>query len=324
MRIPRRISADGLAAMLLVAAAVGLLATPYDGGACRNVAAAYALPAASLTPAATPGEPTALGDARAAVSAAQAHVDALSNTQADVDRAQQAAQQARDAADKAASDQFSNTSSSDADMAASQAQDDLDLAQSQVTDDQDMLTSWQQDAADSPGDSFYAQQIQQAQATLDADKAKLATAQEALQTAQNKQSASAAAATAAQQNADKLSAAADAAQKAADDAASTLAAQQSTAQENLNSAQSDEAQQEADYRTTVNDWSHSRRLESDHVTALNNVRSSCRTDGSRRATVAGIDLLLLAAIAAVQLAPQLRGLGRRAKAVPQRLRWRRR
>ncbi len=42
MRLPRRMTADGAAVVLLVTAAAVLVTTPYDGGVCRNVAAGTA------------------------------------------------------------------------------------------------------------------------------------------------------------------------------------------------------------------------------------------------------------------------------------------
>lgn len=323
MHLPRRITADGVAAVLLVSAAVLLVATPYDGGSCRNVASAYALPAASLEPAQPPTEPAALNDAREAVSTAQSEVTALAAKQADVDALQQAAEQARAAADKAAADQYSDTSSIDGDLAVTQAQGDVDLAESEVSSDQSMLTSEQQDAASYPDDPTWNQMVQDDQATLDAAKAKLGQARQALQKAQNQASASAAAVNARQHNADKLSADADAARKAADAAAGDLATQQSSAEEGLSAAESEEARQESAFTATVADWSHSRRLAADHVTALNNVRSSCRQTGTLRASVAGSDLVLLAAVAALHWAPGLRRLRTRVLPLPRLLRRRR-
>jgi len=320
MRLPRRITSDGAAAVLLVAAATVLVATPYDGGACRNVAAAYALPAASLAPADPPAEPAGLADARQAVTTAQAAVDALANKQADVDNAQQAAQQARAAADEAASSWATETSSIDDSVSVDQAQSDVDLAQLEVSDDQSMLQMDQQDAADFPGDSYWTQQIQQAQSQLATDQAKLSAAQQAYQEAQSKASASASAAKAAQQNADQLSARADSAEKAAEDAATNFAAQQSDARQSLSTAESREAGQESEYRATVADWSHERRMQGDHVVALNNVRSSCRDSGNWRAAVAAADILLLVVIAALRWAHRLRGVRIRVPALRARLR----
>jgi chemotaxis protein histidine kinase CheA len=320
MHLSRSLTVDGVAALVLTAAAAVLVTTPYDGGACRNVAAAYAVPAASLAPAQEPAEPAALTDARQAVSAAQADVAALASKQADVEKAQQAAQQARDAADKAASAQTTDTSSIDGDLSVTQAQDDEELAQTEVDDDQSYLQTTKQDAADFPGDSYWTQEVQQAQSELDAANAKLSAAQQALKQAKAQQSSAAAAAASAQKHADDLSAQADAAEKAAEDAESSYAAQQSQVEENLSAAQSRETAQEADYRTTVATWSHERRLESDRVVALNNVRSSCRADGTWRASAAGVDVVLLAAIVLVWFAPRLRRMGSRAWARRPRLR----
>ena len=320
MRLPRRITADGAAAVLLVVAAAVLVATPYDGGACRNVVAAYALPAASLSPADQPVEPAALVDARAAVATAQAAADALASKQADVDKAQQAAQQARAAADAADSGLATDTSSIDDSLSVDRAQSDVDLAQTDVSDDQSMLQLDQQDAAEFPGDSYWTQQVQQAQAQLATDQAKLSDAQQAYQKAQGQASAGAAAAKAAQQKADQLSAQADAAEKAAEDAATNLAAQQSDAQQNLSAAQSQEGEQESQYRAAVADWSHDRRIQSDHVVALNNVRSSCRESGNWRVAVAGADAFLLVIIGALRCAHRLRRVRIRIPALWARLR----
>jgi hypothetical protein len=320
MPLPRRITADGAAALLLGAAAAVLVATPYDGGACRNVVAAYALPAASLGPADQPGEPAGLADARQAVTTAQGAVDALTIKKADVDKAQQAAQQARAAADKAELGSATDTSSIDASVSVDQAQSDVDIAQSEVSDDQSMLQTDQQDAADFPGESYWTQQVQQAQSQLTADQAKLSAAQQAYQKAQGQASSSAAAAKAAQQNADSLSAQADAAEKTAEDAATNLAAQQSDAERSLSAAQSEEARQESDYRATVAGWSHERRMQGDHVVALNNVRSSCRESGTWRAAAAGADVVLLAALAVLRWAHRLRRVRIRVPWLPVRLR----
>jgi hypothetical protein len=312
MRLSRSLTVDGVAALLLTAAAAVLVTTPYDGGACRNVTAAYALPAASLTPAQEPTEPAALDQARRAVSAAQADVTALASKQADVQKAQQAAQQARDAADQAAAAESTDTSSIDGDLSVTQAQNDEELAQTEVDNDQSYLQMMQSDAADFPGDSFWAQEVQQAQSDLDTANAKLISAQQALAQAKDKQSSAAAAAAAAQKHAEELSSQADAAEKAAEDAESSYAEQQSQAEGNLSAARSRETAQEADYRATVASWSHERRLESDHVVALNNVRASCRADGTWRVSAAGADAALLAAVVLVRSAPGLRRVGGRA------------
>jgi hypothetical protein len=75
------------------------------------------------------------------------------------------------------------------------------------------------------------------------------------------------------------------------------------------------SQLEADHEIAVAEWSHEQRVAADEVTALNNVRASCRENGSWRAGVALLDVLLVAALALRRWPPRL----------PRRLRvpWRR-
>jgi hypothetical protein len=305
MHVPRRITSDGIAAVLLLAAAAVLVATPYDGGACRNVAAAYALPAASLPDADQPAEPASLAEARRALATAESDSTALANEQVDVGRAEKAAQDARAAADKADEDQYSTQYSGD-DYTVSAAQSEVDFAQSDVDSAQSWLQEVQQYVADDQYGIWTQQDVQQAQSQVDDANAKLAQAQQALQDAQAQAQASASAAAAAQQKAQQLDAAADAAEKAAAQAANDYADKQSQVSDELYSAQSQEDEAEASYRATVADWSHQRRLQADHVAALNNVRASCRGNGDWRAAVAGVDVLLLAILGVRRWWPRLR------------------
>jgi hypothetical protein len=304
MAFPRRVPADGVAAALLLSAAVVLVATPYDGGSCQNVAAAYALPAASLAPAEQPAEPASLTEARAALASAQSDSDGLADEQTSVDRAQQAATDARAVADKADMDQYSTDYSTD-DYAVSSAQSDVDSAQSAVDSAQSWLETVQQYVADPSNDGIWTQQdLQDAQSEVDDANAQLTEAQQALQETQARAAASESAAAAAKQKAERLDAAADAAEQAAGKAADDLAEKQSEVQAELYLARSQVSQEEADYRSTVADWAHQRRVAGDHIAALNNVRASCRQNGTWRAAVAGADVVLLAALGLRRWAPR--------------------
>src|SRR3954453_16817301 len=102
--LPRRVTADAIGGLLLVGAAAVLVATPYDGGSCTNVVAAYGLPAASLPDAEPPTASPALAEAHDAVIAAGADVTQLESEQAAVDDLYVAAEEARTAADEAQDD----------------------------------------------------------------------------------------------------------------------------------------------------------------------------------------------------------------------------
>ena len=104
MTLIRRMTADPVAGLVLVSAAAVLLATPYDGGSCTNVAAAFALPAASVPDAEPPQPSPALADAYATMSTAKAEVTEVEREQADVDELYAAAEEARAAAHEAQDD----------------------------------------------------------------------------------------------------------------------------------------------------------------------------------------------------------------------------
>jgi hypothetical protein len=113
MGLPRRITADAAAGLMLVGAAAILIATPYDGGSCRNVLAAYAVPPTSLPEGSAPAKPAALADAQRAVTAADAEAADLQSEQAKVGQAQADAQKAREAASEAESDLWDSSYASD-------------------------------------------------------------------------------------------------------------------------------------------------------------------------------------------------------------------
>ena len=315
MGLPRRISADIGAGLLLVGAAAVLLATPYDGGSCANVAAAYALPAASLPSAQPPGVPSALAESQRAVTAANADVTELKSEQAKVDQLDAAAQEARAAANAAQNDLWTSPYGSDYSSDTYMAQLDVDSAEGAVGRAEDWL-AYVKDEMTSTW-AFYDQaDVDSAQADVDKANADLADAQAALTQAKNEEATRETKAATAEASAEQLDASADAAEQAATDAARDLSDRQSAAGSRLSSARSRVAQLEADHAIALADWSHEQRVTADHVTALNNVRASCRQNGSWRAGVAVLDVLLVAALALSRWSPRL----------PSRLRlpWRRR
>jgi hypothetical protein len=306
MQLPRRISADVGAGVLLIGAAAVLLSTPYDGGSCRNVAAAYALPAASVPDAQRPESPTALADARRAVDAADTELVRLATEQSEVEAAYTAAEQARAAAHEAESDRWASSYSSDYYSTTYSAELDVDLAESAVESAGDWLEYVQESAADTSEWAMYDEQdVQDAQEDLDEAQADLAEAEDALAEAQGEDAAQESEAENAEATAEQLDAAADAAEQAAADAADDLAARRSAAEDRLYTAESRVAELEADHQLALAEWSHEQRVAADEVTALNNLRDSCRENGGWRAGVALLDLVLVAALALRRWTPQL-------------------
>jgi hypothetical protein len=311
MGLPRRITADATAAVLLVGAAAVLLATPYDGGSCNNVLAAYALPAASLPDVKAPAKPEALAGAHRAVTAANSELMELEGQQAEVDRAQAAAEQAREAAIEAESDRWGSSFSNSYYSDTYGAELDVDLAESMVESAEDWLSYVEESAADTSEWSFYTEtDVQAAQDDVDDARADLAEAESALAQAQREDSARESEAADAEATADQLDAAADAAEQAAADAASDLAARESAAHDRLYAAQSRVAELEAGHEVARAEWSHEQRVAADEVTALNNVRASCRENGGWRAGVAVLDVVLVGALLLRRWTPRMPALRR--------------
>jgi hypothetical protein len=306
MRLPRRITADAAAGLMLVGAAAILLATPYDGGSCRNVLAAYALPATSLSDENAPARPAALANAQRAVTAANAEVTDLQSEQANVDQAQAEAQKAREAATEAESDVWDSSYLSDYSSSTYSAQLDVDLAESKVESAEDWLDYVQDSAADTSGWAIYDQaDVDDAQADVDDARANLAEAKAALADAQSEDTARESQAANAESTAEQLDAVADAAEQAAADAAADLSDRESRAQDRLYAARSRVDDLEAGHAIAVADWSHERRVAADEVTALNNVRASCRENGGWRAGVALLDVVLVGALVLRSWAPRV-------------------
>jgi hypothetical protein len=325
MHLPRRVSADGVAALLLLAAAAVLLATPYDGGACRNVAAAYALPAASLQDAEPPGQSPALTSAALAAEKAESDTAALEAERAEADKAREAAQQARQAANDAESELYAPSFSTDY-VSVYASESEVSYAKTMVRSAEDWLDIVQEGAADtSPYGSFYDQQdVQRAQEDLDDARAKLTAAQGELEQARKDEAAQKSSAESAEQKAKDLDAAADAAEQAAADAATTLADHESDVEQRLWDARSQLAALEDEHKVALAAWSHEQRLAGDDVTALNNVRASCRENGAWRAGVALVDVVLLAVLALRRWGSRLRGVHFRLPRPRLRLPWPRR
>jgi hypothetical protein len=306
MRLSRRITADAAAGLMLVGAAAILLATPYDGGTCRNVLAAYAVPATSLSDENAPGRPPAFADAQRALAAADTEVADLQGEQATVDQAQAEAQKARDAATEAESNLWESSYPTDYNSSTYSAQLDVDLAESKLESSKDWLKYVQDDAANTSGWSFYDQtDVDSAQKDVDDARAALTDAKGALADAQSGDAARESKAASAQSTAEQLDAAADAAEQAATDAARDLASRQSAAEDRLYTARSRVDDLEAAHAVAVADWSHERRIAGDRVTALNNVRSSCRENGGWRAGVALVDVVLVAVLVLRRWTPHL-------------------
>ncbi len=303
MGLPRRISADALAGLVLVSAAAVLLATPYDGGACTSVSAAYALPAASVPDAEAPEPSPALADAHAAVDAAEAEVTELERQQDSVDGLYAAAEEARAAANEAQDDLWQSSwsgYSSDTHL----AELDVDVAESAVESAEDWL-AYVQGELDSEW-AFYTQaDVDEAQADVDEARADLAEAEAALARARGEEAARESEAADVEATAERLDAAADEAEQAATDAAADLHDRQVAAEDRLYSARSRAAGLEADHEVAVAEWSHDQRVAADEVTALNNVRDSCRENGAWRAGVALVDVLLATALVLRRWTPRL-------------------
>jgi hypothetical protein len=304
MGLPRRLTADAAAGLLLVGAATVLLATPYDGGSCSNVLAAYALPAASLPDEKPPARPSALADAERAVSAANTEVAELESEQAAVDELYAAAEKARTAANDAQSDLWESSFSYDYSSDSSLAELDVDFAENAVESAEDWL-AYVQEEMNSEW-AFYTQaDVDDAQADVDEARAELAEAEAALSEAQSEEAAKESAAANAEATAEELDAAAEAAEQAATDAAADLYDRQRAAEDRLYSARGLVAELEAGHAVEMAEWSHDRRVAADDVTAQNNVRESCRENGGWRAGVAVLDVLLVAALVLRKWAPRL-------------------
>ena len=132
MRLPRKLTADAVAGLLLIGAAAVLVATPYDGGSCTNVVAAYAVPTASVSAEDRPDKPRALADAQRDVTTANAALADLEAERAEVESLQEAAQAARDAAAEAQSDLWDMPYSSSYSSDSYSAEWDVDIAESAV------------------------------------------------------------------------------------------------------------------------------------------------------------------------------------------------
>jgi hypothetical protein len=304
MGLPRRITADAAAGLLLIGASAVLLATPYDGGSCTNVAAAYALPAASLPDADRPVLPAALGDASRAVTDADAKIRELEGEQAEVDAAYAAAEEARAAAVEAEEDVWESSFTSDYSSSTSSAEWEVESAEYGVESAEDWLAYVQEDL-DSEWAIWTQADVDEAQADLDEARADLAEAQATLAQAQSEDAAEEAQAADAEATAEELDAAADAAEQAAADAASSLSARESAAQDQLYSARSRVADLESGHAIALAEWSHDQRVAADEVTALNNMRASCRENGAWRAGVAVLDVLLVGVLVLRRWTPRL-------------------
>ena len=303
MNLARRIAADAVGGMLLIGAAAVLLATPYDGGSCGNVLAAYAWPASSVSEAEPPRESPALADAYDAVSAANAEVAELETEQAEVDAAYAAAEEARAAANDA-QDAAWESSYSDYSSDSYLAELDVEYAESTVESAEDWLAYVQEDL-DSEWAIYTQSDVDAAQADLDEALADLAEAQSALAQAQSDDAARESEAANAEATAEELEAAADAAEQTAADLAADLDNRQSAAADRLYSARSLVAQLETDHEIELAEWSHEQRVAADEVTALNNVRASCRENGGWRAGVALLDVLVVVALVLRRWGPRI-------------------
>jgi hypothetical protein len=302
--LPRRVTADALGGLLLVGAAAVLLATPYDGGSCTNVLAAYALPAASLPEAEPPEKPGALAEARRAVTAANADVMELEREEATVDELYAAAEEARAAANEAQDDLWESSFTSGYSSDSYLPELDVDFAESAVESAEEWL-AYVQGELDSEWAIYTQSDVDAAQADVDEARADLAEAEAALAQAQSEEAARESEAANAEANAEQLDAAADAAEQVAADASADLSDRKSAAQDRLYSAQSLVADLEADHEIAVAEWSHDQRVAADEVTARNNVRDSCRENGMWRAGVAVVDVVLLLALVFRRWTPRL-------------------
>lgn len=303
MNLPRRIGADAVGGLLLVGAAAVLLATPYDGGSCNNVLAAYALPAASVSESDPPKVSPSLNDAVDAVTAADTAIAELDGEQAEVDAAYAAAEEARGAADDAQNAAW-ESSYSDYSSDSYLAELDVEFAESAVESAEDWLAYVQEDL-NSEWAIYTQTDVDAAQADVDEALAELAEAQSALAQAQSEEAAQESAVANAEATAEELEAAADAAEQTAADLAADLYDRQSAAEDQLYSARSRVAALEADHEIELAEWSHEQRVAADEVTALNNVRESCRENGGWRAGVALLDVLLVLALVLRRWGPRI-------------------
>jgi hypothetical protein len=171
---------------------------------------------------------------------------------------------------------------------------------------EDWLDYVQDGAADTSGWAFYDQSdVADAQADVDDARADLAEAEAALADAESEDTARESRAATAESTAEQLDAVADAAEQAAADAAADLSDREGAAQDRLYAARSRVAELEADHAIAVADWSHERRVAADEVTALNNVRASCRENGGWRAGVSLLDVVLAGALILRRWTPRL-------------------
>lgn len=305
MRLPRKFTADAAAGLLLIGAAVVLVATPYDGGSCTNVVAAYAVPTASVSAEDRPDKPRALADAQRAVTTANAALAELETERFEVEELQAAAQAAREAAAEAQSDLWAMPYS-DYSSDSYSAEWDVDIAESAVESAESWLEYVQESAADTSGWSIYTQDdVADAQADLDEALADLSEAESALAQAESEDAARESEAENAEATAEQLDADADAAEQAAVDAATDLADRQSSAEERLYSAQERVSQLQAQHDRAIAEWFHEERVAEDEATASNNVRASCRENGAWRAGVALLDVALAGALVIRRWMPRL-------------------
>ncbi len=306
MRLPRRFTADGGAGLLLIGAAAVLVATPYDGGSCTNVVAAFAVPTASVSAEDRPDKPRALADAQRDVTTANAALADLEAERGDVESLQAAAQAARDAAADAQSDLWDLPYTSSYSSESYSAQWDVDIAESAVESAESWLDLVKDSADDTSGYSYYTQEdVADAQADLDEARAELSEAESALAEAESEDAARESEAENAEATAEQLDADADAAEKVAADAATDLASRRSSAEDRLYSAQGRVSQLEAQHDRSVAEWFHEERVAEDEVTASNNVRDSCRENGAWRAGVALLDVALAGALVLRRWTPRL-------------------
>jgi len=185
MRLPGRITPNAASAVLLTAAAAVLVTTPYDGGACRNVFSAYALPAASLAAADRPARSPALADAYQDIRDAEADQTALVARQAEVDRLVAAAEEAREAADEAAADAYESSWSTSGSWDVTGAEYDVEFAEDQVDYAEEWLEEIKAEVANDEYGFYTDADIAEAEDDLDDARAELAEAEAALAQAES-------------------------------------------------------------------------------------------------------------------------------------------
>jgi len=302
MRLFRRIPASGGAAVLLAAATAALVATPYDGGTCRNVVSAWTVPVASVAEVDRPAEPAGLAEARRALEAAEAESSALGDERAEAAEAERAAENARQAADAAEEARPEPSTDTGDSWEMDSAELDVDMAENSV----DVAEDWL-DVVQGDDWGFYdADDVADAQEDVDDARAELAEAQAKLDQLEAATAAEQSAAVAAANKADELAAKAEAAEKKAQRLSDILAAKQRKVDSRVRPARSLVEDLEDGSRAAVAEWAHERRIAQGDVVARNAVRDDCRQNGLWRAGVAGADVLLLGALGVRALSPRLR------------------